>query len=68
MGRGRKTCIWEERRAGWEGAVVNKMAQKGLPRTLSLTVEPRARAECALQILKEKDRIHFNASPLSIRK
>lgn len=54
----RRTCIRE----------VNKRHRKGFPGPFCLTVVPKARAECALQILRVKDRIYFNASPLSIQK
>lgn len=69
MGEGRRKCPQDVPRAGRELSVEREQtAQKGLPGPFCLTVVPRAGSEYALLILREKDRIHFNPSPLSVEK
>lgn len=56
------------RAQSWKGAEREQTAQKGLPGMLLPHGCTQGRSEHALLILREKDRMHFNASPLSIEK
>lgn len=67
MGEGRRKGPQDVPRAGRE-LRGDKQHRKAFPGSFCLTVVPRAGSECALLILREKDRMHFNASPLSIEK